>query len=109
MKDFFIYFFGQGESEEFAIFTLAHFLPIAVMLGVTFLIYRFRNEIRESKHEGKLRMALAFAMIISEMSYYWRLVGTPGLNPNAAERNNSMRMGNRFWQLYGPLKIADAF
>lgn len=85
MKEFFSYFFGQGTSEEFTNFTLAHFLPILIMIGTILLIYRFRNEIKNSKHEGKIRMALAFAMIISEMSYYWRLVGMPELQPNAAD------------------------
>lgn len=85
MKEFFSYFFGQGTSEEFANFTLAHFLPILIMIGTILLIYRFRNEIKNSKHEGTIRMALAFAMIISEMSYYWRLVGMPELQPNAAD------------------------
>lgn len=85
MKNFFTYFFGQGTSEEFKNFSLAHFLPILVMIGVILLIYRFRNEIRECKHEKSIRMALAFAMIISEMSYYWRLVGMPELGPNAAD------------------------
>lgn len=85
MKEFFHYFFGAGETVEFKNFTLAHFLPIAVAAIVIFLIYRYRNEIRASKHEEKIRYILAFVMIVSEMSYFWRLVGVPSLNPNPVD------------------------
>ncbi len=85
MKEFFAYFFGKGETEEFTNFSFAHFAPIIILLGVIFLIYRFRDELRDCGHEKTIRLALAFAMIISEMSYYWRLVGIPELGPNAAD------------------------
>ena len=32
IKDFFHYFFGQGETAEFSNFTLTHAAPIVVML-----------------------------------------------------------------------------
>ena len=82
MAGFFQYFFGKGETVEFTNFTLAHFLPIIIAAGIIFLIYRFRNGIRNLKNEINLRYILAFAMIICEMSYYWRLVGIPSLGPN---------------------------
>lgn len=82
MREFFTYFFGKGETVEFKNFTLAHFLPILVGAGVIFLIYRYRNYLGNWKHEEKLRYAMAFIMIVSEMSYYWRLVGIPSLEPN---------------------------
>lgn len=82
MKEFFNDFFGAGDTVEFKNFTLAHFLPIAVAAGIIYLIYRYRNEIRNSKHEHTIRHILAFIMIVSEMSYFWRLVGVPELNPN---------------------------
>ena len=85
MLDFFRYFFGQGDAVEFNNFTLAHFLPILVAVGVIFLIYRFRNNIRDMKREVYFRYVLAFMMIISEMSYYWRLVALPELGPNAID------------------------
>ena len=85
MKDFLIYFFGQGENVEFKNFTLAHFLPILLAAGVIYLTYRFRKNIALSKHESKFRYILAFALIISEMSYYWRLVGIPSLGPNPVD------------------------
>ena len=85
MREFFHYFFGQGESQEFAIFTFAHFAPILVMIGVIFLIRWKREVIRGWKHEETLRYVIAFALIISDMSYYWRLVGMPSLGPGPVE------------------------
>jgi len=38
MAEFFTYFFGQGETVEFKHFSLAHFLPIIIMLGIIALI-----------------------------------------------------------------------
>ena len=85
MKEFLTYFFGAGKTQEFAIFTFAHFAPVLVMLGIIFLIYRKKDAIRNWKHEETLRFVLAFMLIISDMSYYWRLVGMPSLGPNPVE------------------------
>jgi hypothetical integral membrane protein (TIGR02206 family) len=85
MPEFFRYFFGEGETEEFANFTLAHFLPILVAAGIIYLIFRFRKSIREMKHEHIFRYVLAFMLIVSEMSYYWRLVAVPELGPNPVD------------------------
>ena len=82
MKDFFKYFFGQGETEEFANFTLAHLLPILVGIALIVLTFVFKEKIKDLRNERYFRYGLAFAMIISEMSYYWRLVGVPSLEPN---------------------------
>ena len=82
MREFIHYFFGVGTEPEFANFTLAHFLPILVTVIVIMLIWRFRSQIRTCRRESSFRYALAFALIISEMSYYWRLVGMPELGPN---------------------------
>lgn len=82
MKEFFQYFFGKGTAPEFHNFSLAHFLPIVLMVGVILLIYFTRDKIRACKHEKVFRFILAFMLIISEMSYYWRLVGVPSLGPN---------------------------
>ncbi len=84
-KAFFEYFFGKGDQVEFSDFGLTHALPILLMVGVILLIWRFREQIRESKHERTFRYVLAFAMIISEMSYFWRLVGVPSLEPNPVD------------------------
>ncbi len=86
MKDFLIYFFGIGKTEEFTNFTFAHFAPILIMLALIFLIAKFRDKIRDAKCEKNLRYILAFALIISEMSYYWRLIALPKeLNPNPVD------------------------
>ncbi len=85
MKDFLIYFFGKGETEEFANFTLAHFLPILLAVGAIFLIRHFRKQLLQWKSEQSIRYILAFALIICEMSYFWRLVGVPSLNPNPVD------------------------
>ena len=82
MLGFFNYFFGKGEAVEFTNFTLAHFLPILAAAGIIFLTYRFRNRLQGMKHERLLRYALAFILIFSEMSYYWRLIAIPSLGPN---------------------------
>ena len=85
MKEFFQYFFGQGDTPEFKNFTLAHFLPILLAIGLIVLIYFSRDKLRACKHEKVFRYILAFMLIISEMSYYWRLVGVPSLGPNPVD------------------------
>lgn len=85
MLDFFRYFFGAGDSVEFENLTLAHFLPILVAVGIIFLIYRFRDDIRSMKREANFRYVLAFMLIISELSYFWRLAVIPSLNGNALD------------------------
>ena len=85
MRDFFIYFFGQGADPEFALFTPAHFMPVLLLLVVIFLMRRYREQIRRSRYEETMRYILAFALIISDMSYYWRLVGAPWLQPGPVE------------------------
>lgn len=85
MVSFLKYFLGKGETVEFTNFTLAHFLPVLVAAAMIFLIYRYRNTIRELKRESVFRYVLAFALIISEMSYYWRLVAIPSLGPNPVD------------------------
>lgn len=85
MKAFFQYFFGKGDTPEFQNFTLAHFLPILLAVGVILLIYFTRDKIRTCKQETGFRYTLAFLLIICEMSYYWRLVGIPSLGPNPVD------------------------
>ena len=85
MKDFLAYFFGAGTEIEFRNFTLAHLLPIVAVVALILVIYRFRKPLQGWKHEPSLRYILAFALIISEMSYYWRLVGIPSLGPNPVD------------------------
>ena len=82
MREFIRHFFGEGTAVEFRNFTLPHFLPILVAAGIIFLVWRFRKQLRECKYEGYFRYALAFMLIVSEMSYYWRLIGMPELGGN---------------------------
>ena len=85
MVEFLRYFFGIGESIEFTNFTVAHFLPVIIVGMLIFFIYRFREKIREMKGEEIFRYFIAFVLIISEMSYYWRLVAIPSLGPNPVD------------------------
>jgi hypothetical integral membrane protein (TIGR02206 family) len=85
MNEFFHYFFGQGQTQEFFLFSPAHIAPILCMLAVILLIRKNAARIRDWKHEQSVRYVLAFALIISEMSYYWRLVGMPELGANPVD------------------------
>ena len=82
MKDFLIYFFGEGTETEFSNFTFAHLAPILLAVGLILLIYRCKDGLWESKWDMRIRYAMAFLMILSEMAYYWRLVAIPALEPN---------------------------
>lgn len=85
MKGFFQYFFGKGTEIEFTNFSLAHFAPIILAIGVILTIYFFRDKLAKCKHEKTIRYLIAFILIISDMSYYWRLVGMPSLSPNPVD------------------------
>lgn len=85
MKSALEYFFGAGSEVEFSNFGFAHLAPIVIAVAIIYLIYRYRNELAGSKHEMSLRYAMAFVMIVSEMSYFWRLVGVPALSPNPVD------------------------
>ena len=86
MKEFLQYFFLAGTEAEFALFTPAHFAPILLLVAVIFLIRKNRDALRQWKHEEKLRYILGFALIISDMAYYWRFVGgAPWLLPGPVE------------------------
>lgn len=85
MKEFLKYFLNKGTEVEFSNFTFAHFAPILLMIGLILLIWRFKATIRDLKNERVFRYILAFALIISEMSYYWRLVAVPSLGPNPVD------------------------
>lgn len=85
MQNFFQYFFGVGTEPEFALFTLAHFIPILLLIGVIFLLHRYQNVLRNSSYETNLRYILGFSLIICDMSYYWRLAACPWLSSGAIE------------------------
>ncbi len=85
MKAFLKYFLGAGTEVEFTNFSLAHILPVVLLVAVILLMGRYRDQLRGYKHEACLRYILAFALILSEMSYYWRLVAIPSLGPNPVD------------------------
>lgn len=85
MLKFLGYFFGTGERVEFSNFTFAHFAPIIVAAALIFVIYRFRENIKNMKNEKIFRYIIAFTLIFSEMSYYWRLIAMPSLEPNPVD------------------------
>lgn len=85
MVDFLKYFLGKGDTAEFSNFTLAHFLPILVAVGMILLTYRYRKQLKALKREHYIRYVLAFILICSEMSYYWRLIAVPALGPNPVD------------------------
>lgn len=82
MKEFLKYFFGKGEEIEFTNFSLAHFLPIILMIAVIICFKVFSDKIANYKNERIFRYIIAFGLIFSEMSYYWRLIAVPSLGPN---------------------------
>lgn len=85
MKEFLKYFLGAGDTEEFCNFSFAHFAPILIMIGLILAMWKFQDQIRGFKNEKNLRYVLAFLLIISEMSYYWRLIAVPALEPNPVD------------------------
>lgn len=66
-------FFGYGESGDFKYWSFAHFAPLVLLAVAIFLLIWYRKKIANMKHEGTLRFVLAFIMLMSEMSYFWRL------------------------------------
>ena len=67
-------FFGYGEKGNFKYFSVAHFVPLILMALSIFVIYRYRDRLRNWKHEENFRFIYAFIMLIAEMSYFWRLL-----------------------------------
>ena len=67
-------FFGFGEKGNFKYWSLAHFIPIILLIAAIVLIYRYRAWLREWKHEENFRFIFAFVMLMVEMSYFWRLL-----------------------------------
>ena len=68
-------FFGSRPGS-FHTFGIEHFIPL-ILLGISiFLVIFFSKKLKEWKHEPKLRIIFAVLMLISEMSYFWRLLYT---------------------------------
>ena len=67
-------FFGYNQTETFKYFSFAHLLPI-ILLGIgIYLVYRFRDKLREWKHEDTFRTLMGVLLILNESAYYWRLL-----------------------------------
>ena len=67
-------FFGYSETPIFKYYSFAHFLPI-LFLGIgIFLIYRYRDKLRNWKYEDAFRTLMGVWLIFNECSYYWRLL-----------------------------------
>ena len=67
-------FFGYSETTLFEYFSFAHILPI-ILLGISiFLAYRYRERLRNWKHEDTFRSLLGVILILNEFAYYWRLL-----------------------------------
>lgn len=67
-------FFGYGEPGDFEYFTLAHFMPIIILVLSLIYVFINREKIRNWKYEARLRFIIAFILMIVEMSYYWRVM-----------------------------------
>lgn len=64
-------FFDHGSPGELKYFTLPHIIPVLLLVLIVYLIYKYRDNIRNYKNEDNIRLVLAFTMIIADMSYFW--------------------------------------
>ena len=78
-------FFGYGDKGDFAYYSIEHFIPLILLAAGIFLFYRYRDALREWKHEENFRFIFAFVMLLAEMSYFWRLLYVGSSDP--AEQN----------------------
>lgn len=76
-------FFGYGEEGDFVQWTLAHIAPIVVTLAAIVLIWLFRKQLRNWRHEETARYWLGFFILMAEMGYYWRLLYVGPAQPGA--------------------------
>lgn len=67
-------FFNHGIEGEFSYFSLAHFMPIIIMLIIIYLVYRYREQIRNWKYEENARIIFAAILLLSDMSYFWHKI-----------------------------------
>lgn len=67
-------FFGYGQPGDFKYFSVAHFMPLIILLIAIVMTYYKKDTIRNWKHEERFRYFYSFIMMIVEMSYFWRLL-----------------------------------
>jgi hypothetical integral membrane protein (TIGR02206 family) len=77
-------FFGYGEKGNFKYWSFAHFTPILVLALAIYLIYHYREALKNWKHEENFRFIFAAAMLFVEMSYFWRLLYVGSSEPGAS-------------------------
>jgi len=75
-------FFGYAEKGNFKYWSFAHFFPLILYgLGI-FLIFHYREKLKNWKHEENFRFIFAAVMLFAEMSYFWRLLYVGSSDPN---------------------------
>ncbi len=74
-------FFGYGEKGNFKYWSFAHFAPVVLFAIAVYLTYRYRDSIKNWKHEENFRFILAAIMLFAEMSYFWRLLYVGSSDP----------------------------
>lgn len=67
-------FFQHGVPNEFSYFSIAHLMPIFIMGVLIYLIYRYRAQIRNWKHEETLRIVMAAVLLLSDSAYFWHKI-----------------------------------
>ena len=72
MNNFFAF---EPGSNQFQVFSLNHILPMLLIIVGVILIYRYRVQLRNSKHEKTIRYGLAILAIITEVGFQvWQMV-----------------------------------
>ena len=66
--------FGYGEEGDFTYWSFAHFAPLIVLALAIFLVYRYREKLRNWKGEENFRFAIGLTLILIEFFYYCRLL-----------------------------------
>ncbi len=67
-------FFGYAAEKNFHYWSLAHILPILILIAAIVLTYIYRDKIANMKGEENLRFAIGIVLILIEGFYYWRLL-----------------------------------
>lgn len=79
-------FFGYSLTQDFYDWSLAHLMPIFILIAAIVLVYFYREKIAAWKGEETLRFVLGAVLILNEGFYYWRLLyvgngGAAALDP----------------------------
>ena len=67
-------FFGFGEKGNFKYWSFSHFAPVILFAVAAFLIFKYREKLKNWKHEENFRFIFGAVMLFVEMSYFWRLL-----------------------------------